>query len=144
MKKIFALILGLFTSIYSFAQSQVAIADSLLLNSEYEQTIRLADTYKGNDENVKYLLRNRKAEALTRLGKADESEQILKDLSNQNVTSLFLQGVTQTTYAQLYAYQGRYDLAEETVKNALQNFDKSGESEFSGSSTGNHSTWSDQ
>jgi CHAT domain-containing protein len=126
MKKIFALILGLFTSIYSFAQSQVAIADSLLLNSEYEQTIRLADTYKGNDENVKYLLRNRKAEALTRLGKADESEQILKDLSNQNVTSLFLQGVTQTTYAQLYAYQGRYDLAEETVKNALQNFDKSG------------------
>lgn len=126
MKKIFALSLGLFTCISCFAQSSVAIADSLLLNSEYEQTIRLADAYSGNDVAEAYILKNKKADALTRLGRTDESEKILKELSTQNVSSPFLQGVTQTTYAQLYTYQGRLDLAEETVKNALQNFDKAG------------------
>lgn len=126
MKKIFALTLGLFSCVYSFAQSLVTIADSLLLNSDYEQAIRIVDNYNGNDAAEKYILKNRKAEALTRLGRSDESEKVLNELSAENTSSNFLQGVTQTTYAQLYAYQGRYDLAEETIRKALQNFEHAG------------------
>jgi CHAT domain-containing protein/Tfp pilus assembly protein PilF len=122
MLKTFFSILGLITCFSTFAQS-VKEADSLLLNAEYDRTLNVADQYSGTDPSVKFLLQNKKAEALMRLGKTEESENLLKTLFQQETNSPFLRGVTKTTYSQLYVYQGRLDKAEELLKEALIDFE---------------------
>lgn len=125
MNRFFIVIVGLLVALPCAAQS-VEEMDSLLLNAEYAQVIALVEQYNGNDIVEKYLLLNKKAEALTRLGRISDSEALLKKLSEQNMSSPFLRGVTKTTYGQLYTYQGRLDRAEELTQEALREFDAAG------------------
>lgn len=125
MKKYFLFIAVLLCSLRSSAQQVIATADSLLLNAAYDKAIALLDQRRNtNDPVLTYLVDNKKAEALTRLGKLEEAEKILKNLTTENTRPLFLQGVTRTNLGLLYLNQGRNDLALEALQQALEYFEK--------------------
>src|SRR6187401_2318840 len=95
-------------------------ADSLLLNSEYDAALRLLNANAGaNDVTTRYIIENKKTEALTRLGKLDEAEQILKNLQATQNVSGWLQGITKTNLGFLFLNQGRNDMALETLQQAI-------------------------
>lgn len=124
MKNSLLFIAGLWISLPAFAQKQIDIADSLLLNAEYDKVIAFADqNTSDHTPELRYHLENKKAEALTRLGKTEQSEKVLSDLQKRNL-SLRLQGITKTNLGLLYIYQGRNDLALEALQDALRCFEK--------------------
>jgi tetratricopeptide (TPR) repeat protein len=105
------------------SQPIIRKADSLLLNSEYEAALKLLNANSStSDPATRYIVENKKAEALTRLGKFDEAEKILNAL-NGNI-SPDLQGITKTNLGFLYLNQGRNDRALETLQQAIHDFEK--------------------
>lgn len=106
----------------SFAQNALQRADELLLNSEYDKVIALADNpglALSPDDNL--FLTNKKAEALIRLGKLEDASSLLKSITNQG--SVFTQAITKTNSGLLYLYQGRNDLALESLQQASRDFE---------------------
>jgi CHAT domain-containing protein/Tfp pilus assembly protein PilF len=129
MKKYLFLSLIIFTSHWLNAQQVIASADSLILNSEYEKAIALLDRNTNpRDPSLTFLIKNKKAEAYTRLGKFNEAEKILKELSGETNQSLLLQAITKTNQGFLYLNQGRNDLALELLSQALDQFNKQSKS----------------
>lgn len=125
MRRPALVLLFAFVAITGFAQTVLDQADALLLNSEYDKVIALAD----NPQNAlssddKLILVNKKAEALTRLGKLDEALNLLKSVLSQG--NSFTQAVTKTNLGFLYINQGRNDLALETLQEATREFENSG------------------
>lgn len=111
------------------AQHLIEASDSLMIGGEYEKVLLLiSQNAKPKDLLLFYRIENKKAEALTRLGKLEEAEIILKGLQQQNTTSFFLQGITKTNIGFLYLNQGRNDLALDALQQALQLFDKENKS----------------
>lgn len=108
----------------AFAQNILERADALLLNSEYDKVIALADnpeTALSSDE--KLILINKKAEALTRLGKLEDAFSLLKPVLAQGNT--FTKAVTKANIGFLYINQGRNDLALEALQDATREFENS-------------------
>jgi CHAT domain-containing protein/Tfp pilus assembly protein PilF len=125
MKKYSLFITVLLCSARLAAQQVVATADSFLLNAEYDKAIAVLDRSRNSkDPSLAYLVDNKKAEALTRLGKLEDAENILKNLVSENTRPLFLQAVTKTNLGLLYLHQGRNDLALEALQQALEYFEK--------------------
>lgn len=121
--KVFNLALALlFSAANAFGQTVLEKSDELLLNSEYEKVVALAEsagTSLSPDDNL--ILANKKAEALTRLGKLDQALSLLKSLTGQG--SNFIQAITKTNLGLLYIYQGRNDLALESLQASTREFE---------------------
>ncbi len=95
--------------------------DELLLDSRYEEVIKEADQTNNQDAFQDILIRNKKAEALIRLGKFDAADNLLKETVNkisQVKNAGLLTDITQTNIGFLYLNQGRNDLALETLSQA--------------------------
>jgi CHAT domain-containing protein/Tfp pilus assembly protein PilF len=121
--RVFTLVFVLYSLVNSvFAQNVLDQADALLLNSEYDKVIALADnsaSILSSDD--KLILINKKAEALTRLGKLDDASKLLKPILSQGNT--FTQAITKTNFGFLYINQGRNDLALESLLEATREFE---------------------
>lgn len=104
--------------------------DNLLLDSRYNEAIRLIDSaFLIQKSNV--MLKNKKAEALTRFGKLNDAELILAEIQATLTIDPehdFLRSVTQTNVGFLQLSQGRNDLAEKSLQDAITGFEKSGKS----------------
>lgn len=115
----------LFTQLLWSQQRIITTADSLLLNSAYNEALSFLDENSAKaDASLRYMIMNKKSEAYTRLGKYDEAEKILKALDNQPTVSTALKAITKTNYGFLYLNQGRNDLALESLLLALAYFIK--------------------
>jgi CHAT domain-containing protein/predicted negative regulator of RcsB-dependent stress response len=107
-----------------FAQKEVRIADSLIINAEYEKALAYVDKAEDrNDPTLFALLQNKKAQTLTHLGKLEEAEALLKSLLEKNA-SAFISGITKTNLGFLFFNQGRNDLALESLQQAMQHFEE--------------------
>lgn len=107
------------------AQTILEKADLLLVNSEYDKVIALADNPMATlSADEKLILTNKKAEALTRLGKLNEASNLLKEVGDQG--SAFTKAVTKSNLGLLYVYQGRNDLALESLQASLREFENAG------------------
>lgn len=104
------------------AQTVLEKTDELLLHSEYDQVIALADNPTASlSADEKLILTNKKAEALTRLGKLADAMALLNSLSGQG--SSFTQAITKSNLGLLYIYQGRYDRALELLQSSTREFE---------------------
>lgn len=101
--------------------------NNLLLDSRFQETIDLIDT-ESTSQTTSVILENKKAEALTRLGKLGDAEKILTNIQTKLKTQPndFLKAITQTNIGFLQLNLGRNDLAEESLQNAIMGFEKSG------------------
>jgi CHAT domain-containing protein/tetratricopeptide (TPR) repeat protein len=123
MKNISLTFIFVFIAISVSGQSVLERADILLLNSEYDKVVALADNSEGSlSSDDKIILKNKKAEALIRTGKIDEASSLLKSIS-ANVTP-FVQATIKSNLGLLYMYQGRNDLALESLQQANVGFEK--------------------
>jgi CHAT domain-containing protein/predicted negative regulator of RcsB-dependent stress response len=106
------------------AQSTLDIADSLIINAEYQKAIDAIDQHKGQGDNPNAaLLKNKKAEAFIHLGKFSEAEKLLAEVMLGS-TSDFVRAVTKTNQGFLLLNQGRNDLALESLKQGLNFFEQ--------------------
>jgi CHAT domain-containing protein/Tfp pilus assembly protein PilF len=100
---------------------------NLLLDSRFQEAIDLADS-EASGETMSVIVTNKKAEALTRLGRLNEAQELLE--RNQTILKRnpneFLQAVTETNIGFLRLNQGRSDLAEESLRTAIREFEQSG------------------
>ncbi len=96
--------------------------DNALFDSNYEEAIKLVDQTKTTDASFDVQLKNKKAEALIRLGKFDEADKLLKE-TQANVSQLknagTLSAITKVNVGFLYLNQGRNDLAVENLTTSL-------------------------
>ena len=96
--------------------------ENTLFDSNYEEAIKLVDQTKPTDAFFDVQLKNKKAEALIRLGKFDEADKLLKetqDKVSQLKNAGSLGAVTQTNVGFLFLNQGRNDLAVENLTASL-------------------------
>ena len=126
---IFSLLLTVFnTLLYSQDRGDdlVEKVDNLLLNSRFQEAIELIDATSGTSGSL--LLENKKAEALTRLGNFEGAEKILVTVEAGFALhpNDFLKAITETNLGFLQLNQGRSDLAEVSLQNALLTFEKAG------------------
>src|SRR5689334_23913742 len=85
MKHLFTLLL-LISSLATQAQRE-RYADSLLLDAQYDKVIQWSDEQERTSSGYstrRVLVMTRKAEALVRLGKYDDAEQLLQSLARRS------------------------------------------------------------
>jgi CHAT domain-containing protein/Tfp pilus assembly protein PilF len=99
--------------------------DSLLLTASYNKALE-ATSMLASDINTheKVLLTNKRAEALIHLGRYEEAESTLKNLSVED--DGFHHAIVQSNFGLLYMSQGRLDRAQEILAQAITAFEKSG------------------
>jgi CHAT domain-containing protein/uncharacterized protein HemY len=125
MRNLFVIWLLLFNSFYVAGQSVLEQADILLLNSEYEKVISLANnTVNSHSDDQKAMLQIKKAEALIRIGKFEEASSLLKSIPSSG--SALAQAMVKAQVGLLNMYQGRNDLALESLQQAISEFENAG------------------
>jgi CHAT domain-containing protein/predicted negative regulator of RcsB-dependent stress response len=124
MKKLIFLLLSSIVVISGFGQKVLHVADSLIINADYQRALAHIDQQANQvDERLSALLQNKKAEVLIHLGRFEDAEALLKSIQQKN-PSAFVVGVTKTNQGFLFLNQGRNDLALEALQNALSSFDQ--------------------
>jgi CHAT domain-containing protein/Tfp pilus assembly protein PilF len=100
--------------------------DNLILNSKFQEAVELLETKSGQLPSL--LLENKKAEAHIRMGNFEEAEKQLKAIESKlkQHPDDFLKAVTLTNLGFLQLNQGRSDLAEVSLQNAVRKFDSNG------------------
>jgi CHAT domain-containing protein/tetratricopeptide (TPR) repeat protein len=136
MRKIYPL-LFLFLLFYNLSaqdkkQNETILSqiDNALFDSNYEEAIKLVDQTKTSDPSFEVQLKNKKAEALIRLGKFDDADKLLSETETkaaQIKSTGTLSAITQTNIGFLYLNQGRNDLAVEKLTAALNLLQNSGD-----------------
>lgn len=137
MKRIFALIGLLITFSVTWSQPKdqaptiIDQLDELLFDSQYDAVIKRVDETKPSDPFQEVLLKNKKAEALIRLGNFDAADKLLKETSeriSQVKNTGTLEAITKTNIGFLYLNQGKNELALETLTSAVSSLQSSGNS----------------
>lgn len=107
----------------------IATINTLLLNMKYQEAIQLIDAESAEARSI--LLDNKKAEALTHLGNFAEAQKLLETIEAELTLrpDKFLRAVTETNRGFLQLSQGRNDLAEASLQNALIKLEESGKAE---------------
>jgi CHAT domain-containing protein/tetratricopeptide (TPR) repeat protein len=110
---------------FSTAGQDLSVADSLLLDAQFEQVIRWADKQLDKDpkHDVSILLKSKKVEALIGIGKFEDAQVLLNSIEPE-ATSLYLKSVVQMNYGSLFLHQGLYDASHEVLESSLQNLAK--------------------
>jgi CHAT domain-containing protein/Tfp pilus assembly protein PilF len=125
----YTLILLLVSPLVFAQQNEKEISDkitSLFLDSRFQEAIDIIDSAPQATTSI--ILQNKKAEALTRLGKLEEAETMLRairakvDLHPDD----YAFAITNTNVGFLQLSQGRNDLAQESLQNAIAAFARSG------------------
>lgn len=123
MRKLLLINIFCFLCTLLYAQNPAQKIDELILNSEYDQAITLADQRLASSSDAeRYLLENKKAEALIKTGRLDQAEKILKTLEERNASG-YQRGLTKTNFGLLYLNQGRNDLSKESLQQAIKLFE---------------------
>ena len=123
------LILSLtFVSYAGFCQqkNELSLVDSLLLDSRYQEAIRVIDA-SADKAKEPILLSLRKVNALIRLGKLADAEKLLKETQvvvDKEKNQLHYNALIAMYYGSLYQNQGRNDLAIEQLQKALKLLDE--------------------
>ncbi len=132
-KKSFLLTFFLMSSVLLSAQavkvSDLTEADNLLLDSKYKEAIEWIDSELTKIKNPKIavILKNKKAEALIRLGEFDAAEKILKNLEQNAVAikeSAYILALIKSNEGFLNLNQGRNDFALQALQKAQHDFDQ--------------------
>lgn len=133
MKQLRLLLIILFLPFQQVLAQDTRSIDLLMLDARYEEALTAADAAlsKTTDAAGMSILKNKKAEALIRLGQFEKAAALLHEAeTNANqARSPFHQGITQTNYGLLYLIQGRNDLALDALQKATSLFDQDGKSE---------------
>jgi CHAT domain-containing protein/Tfp pilus assembly protein PilF len=100
--------------------------NNLMLDSRFKEVIDLIDS-QGLPEAESIILQNKKAEAFTRLGRLSEAETTLDEILVQldRQPDDFQWALTNTNVGFLQLSQGRNDLAQESLQNAIAAFTRS-------------------
>ncbi len=98
-------------------------ADSLITITEYDQALILLNPNKSPDIQTKVLIANKVVEILMMQGKLDDADSKLKSIPETN--SELGNAITLTNKGFLYLNKGRYDLALENLRLALNKFQNS-------------------
>ena len=124
MKRTLIIIFAVTVTTNLFAQTLLQRADSLLVSGENEKLLALIDNkFTDADNAVQAQLLNKKAAALTRLGRLEEAEAILTKLDREN-SSTSLKPIILSNLGFLYLNRGRNDLALDALKTAADLFQK--------------------
>lgn len=118
---------------FAFGQSKELLdeADKFIWNAEFQEAIDLIDRdiNQNKDPKAVLVLKNKKADALIRMGKYQEAEilltEIQKSLDDQD-GDLIQRAIAQSNSGLLQLNLGRTDLAEEALGKAITAFEKSG------------------
>lgn len=99
--------------------------DDLILKTRYSEALQLLD--KVSRENPSIFLENKKAEVLIRAGRLNDADVLLQDVKRKTSTERddLLHGITAINTGYLQLSQGRSDLAEPSLQNALRLLDAS-------------------
>ncbi|HNU43372.1 MAG TPA: CHAT domain-containing protein [Cyclobacteriaceae bacterium] len=100
--------------------------NQLLADSHFDAVIALADATPGNTPLLNLEIQNKKVEALVRLGKLDEADNLLETLltkAKETKNAGKQMAMLQTTKGFLQLNRGRIDLAIEELEAAIQKFD---------------------
>ncbi len=100
--------------------------NQLLADSRFDAVIALADATPGNTPLLNLEIQNKKVEALVRLGKLDEADNLLETLltkAKETKNAGKQMAMLQTTKGFLQLNRGRIDLAIEELEAAIQKFD---------------------
>ena len=118
MKKLLISFLSIiFAQAYSQSKVEKKI-DSLITNADYTSALNLI-----RSQNSSPMLTNKEAEVLMALGKLDEAE---KALSNISIDNQFINAITESNLGFLYLLKGRSDRALEKLQQASDEFEVSG------------------
>ncbi|HYG17315.1 MAG TPA: tetratricopeptide repeat protein, partial [Ohtaekwangia sp.] len=127
------LLLFLFLIARLAGAQDVQSLDVLLLDARYDEVLKLSDTMleKTSDPGMMASLKNKKAEALIRLGQLDQAATILQEAEEKAAESgsLFQSALTQSNYGLLHLNLGRNDLALDALHSARDYFEQSGKAE---------------
>jgi CHAT domain-containing protein/tetratricopeptide (TPR) repeat protein len=113
---------------FAFAQgpqSPMAMADSLLAASQYNEALAAIDRAEPNPETY-VLLQNKKAEILLAQGNLAAAEQTIGELLRSDIPQSSVKGIVMASQGFLLLNKGRQDLAIETLTEALKNFKEGG------------------
>ena len=100
--------------------------NQLLADSHFDAVIAMADATPGNTPQLNLEIQNKKVEALVRLGKLDEADNLLETLltkAKETKNAGKQMAMLQTTKGFLQLNRGRIDLAIEELEAAIQKFD---------------------
>jgi CHAT domain-containing protein/uncharacterized protein HemY len=120
----FFTILALLIGTISMAQINISDdIDLLLSDSKFEEAIQKIDSYKAPDTDTEINFQIKKSEALARLGKFNEANQILEYCAtnvNQSKNKNIQMAQVKAAAGYLQLNQGRYDLALQLLSEAIQ------------------------
>lgn len=105
--------------------------NQLLADSHFDAVIAMADATPGNTPQLNLEIQNKKVEALVRLGKLDEADNLLETLltkAKETKNAGKQVAMLQTTKGFLQLNRGRIDLAIEELEAAIQKFDTDNQS----------------
>lgn len=133
MKNFLLVILLSITSSTLFAQSsQLETLDTLLLDANYDEVIRLTNNQNVNEGLIGIQINCKRAQALIRSGKLADAQALIAQLqvaSDQLSTNKdFALALIGSSKGTLYLNQGRNDLAIEAVQAAIAAFESAGKS----------------
>jgi CHAT domain-containing protein len=98
--------------------------DALLIEGDFQNALlQIEERLATATPDDAYVLLNKKAEALTRAGKFDEAEKVLREISSTSLSD-YQGGLIKTNFGYLHLNRGRNDLALENLKDALNAWDR--------------------
>ena len=103
--------------------------DHLLMNAQFAEAIALLENYGATSRSI--VVENKMAEALTRNGNFEAAEELLKAIGEKVDAQPdgWLKAMTRSNLGFLQLNQGRNDLAEESLQEALHLFEDAGRDE---------------
>lgn len=129
------LTLVLFVTLSLSTQAQrvkLATLDSLLLDANYEEVLRLTNNQRDPDPTMDIQVGCKRAQALIRSGKLEEARSLINNLEvkAQALTTNkdFAIAIIDVSKGGLYLNEGRNDLALEALQAAIESFTRSGKS----------------
>lgn len=109
---------------------QIATLDSLLLDANYQEVIRLTENYPGMSTYANVHLNSKRVQAFIRSGKINEARQGIAQLQ-RNAEQLkekkdLAMALVYSAKGSLHMNEGRNDLALEAIQSSIESFDRSG------------------
>lgn len=127
MKKILYCFLATCIIYTTYGQDELAKAENLILNSNFQDAVDLLDRSLKMEREfyASVTLENKKAEALTRMGKFNEADHLLQSIQRKlsGQENPYLTAVTKSNIGFLQLHQGQNETAERLLQEAIAGFE---------------------